>query len=225
MDPVEGDDLESLIASRRRHLTAYQGPQLADRFENLVRRVQIQEQALGVDSNELAVAVARSYARLLAYKDEYEVARLYADGRFSERLERTFEPGFTKTYLLAPPFMGQKKRKFGGWMDTAYRWLAHLRFLRGTPLDPFGYLEERRQERWSIAHFETVATELLEALERANLRLAVEIARLPEGVRGYGHIKERARIRWLEEESRLLDEFRRPPAPVVLFDPARKSAA
>ena len=121
--------------------------------------------------------------------------------------------------------MGEKKRRFGAWMGGAYSVLAKLKFLRGTALDPFGYLGERRQERWSISHFEEVVGKLLASLERPNLALAVRIARLPDSVRGYGHVKEAARERWLEEESRLLEEFHRPPAPVLLFDPARKSAA
>jgi indolepyruvate ferredoxin oxidoreductase len=188
--------------------------------------VQVAEQALGpMKEDALARAVADSYARLLAYKDEYEVARLYADGRFAARLERTFEAGYRQTYLLAPPLMGEKKRRFGAWMGTAYRWLAPLKFLRGTPFDPFGRLAERKQERWSIEHFESVVAELLADLERSNHALAVRIARLPELVRGYGHIKEAARQRWLEEESRLLEEFHRPPAAVLLFDPDRQSAA
>ncbi len=225
MDPVRSDDLESLIAARRDLLTAYQGQQLADRFENLVRRVQVVEQELVDGDPALARAVAESYARLLAYKDEYEVARLYADGRFEARLARTFESGYRQTYLLAPPLMGTKKRRFGAWMGGAYRLLARLKFLRGTSLDPFGYLGERKRERWSISHFEEVVAELLTDLERTNHALAVRIASLPEHVRGYGHVKEAARERWLAEESRLLEEFHRPPAPVLLFDPARKSAA
>ncbi len=233
MDPVCSDDLESLIAARREHLSAYQGPQLADRFESLVRRVQVAERALASATTQgksaggdlFARAVAQSYARLLAYKDEYEVARLYVDGRFRARLERTFTAGYRPTYLLAPPLLGTKKRQFGAWMSGAYSVLARLKFLRGTPLDPFGYLGERKQERWSIAHFEAVVTELLAGLDQANLALAVRIASLPDSVRGYGHVKEAARERWLEEESRLLEEFRRPPAPLQLFDPARQSAA
>jgi len=226
MDPVVSDDLESLIAARRDHLTAYQGRQLADRFENLVRRVQVAEQGLGAATDEaLSRAVAESYARLLAYKDEYEVARLYADGRFAARLAKTFEPGYRQNYLLAPPLMGAKKRRFGAWMGSAYGMLAKLKFLRGTPLDVFGYLAERKQERWSIEHFETVVAEILTELDRSNHGLAVRIASLPVAVRGYGHIKEANRERWLEEEGKLLDEFHRPPAPVLLFDPAKKSAA
>jgi indolepyruvate ferredoxin oxidoreductase len=226
MDPLVSDDLESLIAARREHLTAYQGRQLADRFENLVRRVQVAEQGLGAATDDsLARAVAESYAKLLAYKDEYEVARLYADGRFAARMEKTFEAGYRQTYLLAPPLMGAKKRRFGAWMGAAYGWLAKLKFLRGTPLDVFGYMAERKQERWSIEHFESVVGELLAELDRSNHGLAVRIAGLADVVRGYGHIKEANRERWLEEEGKLLEEFHRPPAPVLLFDPAKKSAA
>ena len=205
MDPLQSDDLESLIGSRRAHLTDYQGRGLADRYENLVRRVQLAEQALGADQQDaLARAVAESYGKLLAYKDEYEVARLYSDGRFEARLEHSFEPGYRQTYLLAPPLMGNRKRRFGAWMGGAYRVLARLKFLRGTPLDPFGYLDERKQERWSIGHFESVVSELLESLESSNHELAVRIAGLPDGVRGYGHVKAAARERWLAEERRLL---------------------
>jgi indolepyruvate ferredoxin oxidoreductase len=225
MDPVRSDDLESLIAIRREHLTAYQGRELADRYESLVRRVQLAERGLAGGGDALARAVAESYAMLLAYKDEYEVARLFSDGRFDARLERTFESGYRQTYLLAPPLMGTKKRRFGAWMGSAYRWLARLKFLRGTPLDPFGYFAERKQERKSIEHFESVVAELLADLERSNHALAVRIAGLPAGVRGYGHVKEAARERWLAEEGRLLEEFHRPPAPVLLFDPERQSAA
>jgi indolepyruvate ferredoxin oxidoreductase len=100
-----------------------------------------------------------------------------------------------------------------------------LKFLRGTVLDPFGYFSERKLERWSAGHFEEVVAELVAKLDRTNHGLAVRIASLADTVRGYGHVKEAARGRWLEEESRLLEEFHRPPAPVLLFDPARKSAA
>lgn len=226
MDPIISDDLESLIGARRELLTAYQGRELADRFENLVRRVQLAEQSISESAaDDLARAVAESYARLLAYKDEYEVARLYSDGRFEARLEQAFEDGFKPAYLLAPPMMGRKKRRFGAWMGPVYGWLAKFRFLRGTPIDPFGYLGERKLERWSIDHFETVVQELVDGLNQSNYAIAVRIASLADTVRGYGHVKEASRGRWLEEESRLLEEFHRPPAPLQLFDPARQSAA
>ncbi len=221
----EGDDLETLIASRRKLLTAYQNRGYAERFENLVRRVQVAEGKLGREEDALTRAVAVSYARLLAYKDEYEVARLYSDGRFEARLEQTFEGDYQKSYLLAPPLLGEKKRRFGPWIETAYRGLARLKFLRGSLLDPFGRFEERKLERWSIEHFETVVAELIDGLDASNHGIARRIASLPDGVRGYGHVKAAKREAWLEEEARLLTEFHRPPAPVLLFDPARQSAA
>ncbi len=228
--PLSGGDLESRIAARMRHLTGYQNAGLARRYENLVRLVQVAEQALAetvpaAAEMPLARAVAGAYADLLAYKDEYEVARLYSDGRFRERLEGLFEPGFRTTYLLAPPLLGTRKRRFGGWMGRAYGLLARLSFLRGTPFDPFGHVAERKLERWSVGHYETVVGELLDGLNPGNHAIAVRIAALPETVRGYGHVKAAARERWLREEERLLEEFRRPPAPVALFDPARQSAA
>jgi indolepyruvate ferredoxin oxidoreductase len=228
MDPILDADIETLIAARVAHLTAYQNAALGQRFENLVRRVQLAEQALNKpdgSDDRFSRAVASSYAKLLAYKDEYEVARLYSDGRWQARLGQVFEPGVRLQYLLAPPLLGVRKRRFGGWMAGAYRWLARLKFLRGSAFDPFGYLPERRHERWSIEHFEVVVGELLSNLAISNHALAARIAALPEEVRGYGHVKEAARTRWLTEESRLLEEFHRPPVPVALFDPARKSAA
>jgi len=223
MDEPHADDLESLIAARGSQLTAYQNAALAQRFENLVRRVQVAESAIGRDG--LARAVAGSYAKLLAYKDEYEVARLYTDGRWAERLDQIFEPGFRLQYLLAPPLLGTRKRAYGAWMKLAYGLLARMKAVRGTRFDPFGYLAERRQERWSIEHFESVVRELLSGLDAGNHAIALKIAALPDAVRGYGHVKESARAAWLAEERRLLEEFHRPPAPVLLFDPARQSAA
>ena len=223
MDPPVAEDLETLIEQRMTLLAAYQNESLAQRYENLVRRVQLAEGERNLEGLSREVAVG--YARLLAYKDEYEVARLYSDGRWNERLTSVFEGGFRLGYLLAPPLLGTRKRRFGGWMGTAYKLLARMKFLRGTPFDPFGYLDERRQERWSVTHFEAIVKELLEGLDASNHAIAVRIASLPDLVRGYGHVKAAARERWLEEETRLLEEFHRPPAPVMLFDPARKSAA
>ncbi|MEM8768176.1 MAG: DUF6537 domain-containing protein, partial [Pseudomonadota bacterium] len=219
------DDLETLIASRRALLTAYQNRSYAERFENLVRRVQMAEAKLEGDDASLTRAVAVSYARLLAYKDEYEVARLYSDGRFETRLEQTFEGDYRKSYLLAPPLLGEKKRSFGPWIESGYRWLARLKFLRGSFFDPFGRFEERKLERWSIEHFESVVAELIDGLDGSNHGIARSIAALPDSVRGYGHVKAGKRQAWLQEEARLLIEFHRPPAPVLLFDPARQSAA
>ncbi|MEE8078666.1 MAG: DUF6537 domain-containing protein, partial [Pseudomonadales bacterium] len=222
MDPVAADDgLDELIERRVRHLSEYQDGLLAQKYENLIRRVQIAEHRLQPDGEGLTTAIARSYAKLLTYKDEYEVARLYSDGRWQARLEGQFEGDYRLQYLLAPPALGTKKRRFGGWVRPLYRVLAKLKFVRGRWFDPFGYGAERKEERWMIVHFETVVSELLGSLTRQNLALAQKIAELPQSVKGFGHVKSAARVAWLDKEQLLLSEFREPPAPVSIFDPNR----
>ncbi|MDH3643460.1 MAG: indolepyruvate ferredoxin oxidoreductase family protein [Gammaproteobacteria bacterium] len=229
MDPAGQDDIDSIIERRRAHLIDYQGPELAERYVGLVARIRAAEQALEqagaegsrepTDQVPLSRAVAQSYAKLLAYKDEYEVARLYTDGRWREKLEQRFGGDFKLTYLMAPPLLGAAKRKFGGWMTGAFKLLARLKGLRGTAFDPFGYSAERREERWLIEHFEAVVDELIENLAADNIALAARIAELPLAARGYGHVKRAAMARMLETERELLEAFHRPPEPVTIFDP------
>ncbi len=143
--------------------------------------------------------MARNLFKLMAYKNEYEVARLYTDGAFVEKLHRQFEGDFTLEYHLAPPLLASRdpvtgalrKRAFGPWMLHAFRLLARLRRLRGTAFDIFGRTEERRMERRLIADYEAVVCELAAVLSPSNHALAVEIASLPERMRGFGHIKKR----------------------------------
>ena len=167
----------------------------------------------------LTFAVARSYAKLLAYKDEYEVARLYTDGRWQDKLNSRFSGNFKLTYLMAPPLLGASKRRFGPWMFGAFKLLARLKRLRGTLIDPFRYSEERREERWMIEHFESVVDELRADLDAGNIALAARIAELPLAVKGYGHVKRAAFERMLRTERELLEAFHRPPEPVSVFDP------
>jgi indolepyruvate ferredoxin oxidoreductase len=135
----------------------------------------------------------------MAYKDEYEVARLYTDGAFLQKLQRQFEGDFTLDYHLAPPLLARrdpatgapKKRAFGPWMRHVFKLLAWLRPLRGTVLDIFGYTRERRMERRLIADYEAVIGELATSLNGGNHALAIEIASLPAKMRGFGHIKAR----------------------------------
>lgn len=135
----------------------------------------------------------------MAYKDEYEVARLYSDGRFKAALEQQFEGDYTLAFHLAPPVLSRispdtglpVKRDFGPWMGTAMTWLARLKFLRGGPLDVFGRTEERRTERRLIVEYEAMIGELLTGLKASNLGLAVRLAQVPELIVGYGHIKAR----------------------------------
>ncbi|HEX7436922.1 MAG TPA: DUF6537 domain-containing protein, partial [Caldimonas sp.] len=142
-----------------------------------------------------------------AYKDEYEVARLYTDGSFRRRLAAQFEGDYTVNYHLAPPLTAKRnekgelvKQKFGPWMLTGFKVLAKLKGLRGTAFDIFGRTEERKTERALIGEYRASIEELLRTLSAANLPLAVEVARIPEEIRGYGHVKERhlaaARPKW-----------------------------
>jgi indolepyruvate ferredoxin oxidoreductase len=189
--------LDEIVAVRRTHLTGYQNAALADRYEALVRRVEAAEKAKTPGLDGLAKAVARYYAKLLAYKDEYEVARLYSDGNFRNALARQFEGDYRLEFNLAPPVVAErdaaghlKKRTYGPWMLAAFGVLAKLRFLRGTALDPFGRTEERKTERALIAEYEATVEEIVRDLAPANHAAAVGLASVPEEIRGYGHVKD-----------------------------------
>jgi indolepyruvate ferredoxin oxidoreductase len=189
-------NLDELIERREKLLAEYQDEAYAARYRSLVDRVRKTEQERA-GSSALAEAVARYYAKLLAYKDEYEVARLHADPQFVQRIRDQFEGDYHLVFHLAPPLLARpdprtgapQKIEFGPWMLTAMRWLAKLKGLRGTAFDPFGRTAERRSERALIAEYEQTVEKLLSALTRDNVALAVEIASLPEQIRGYGHVK------------------------------------
>jgi indolepyruvate ferredoxin oxidoreductase len=154
----------------------------------------------------------------MAYKDEYEVARLYTDGAFLKRLGEQFEGGYKLRFHLAPPLLAPrdpetgklKKRRYGPWVFTAFKVLAKLRFLRGTKLDVFGYTAERRGERKLIADYESLMGEIAAKLSPANLAAAVALARIPEHIRGYGHVKDANLETAKKEEAKLLAAFRDP---------------
>ncbi len=210
--------LDDVIEQRVEQLTAYQNKAYAARYRALVARVQsaAAERAPGLTG--LAEAVARNYHKLLAYKDEYEVARLFTDGRFQRRLSAQFEGDFTVKFHMAPPLLAKRdertghqiKRQFGAWMLPALKLLAACRGLRGTPFDPFGRTAERRLERQLIADYEATVAELLATLDHDNHALAVEIASLPEKIRGYGHIKEHNLVQTRAREAELMAIFRDP---------------
>ena len=151
----------------------------------------------------------------MAYKDEYEVARLYTDGSFDAELRKRFKGG-TLTFHLAPPLLAKidpttgvpRKMTFGPWMRRAFGVLARLKFLRGTRLDLFGYTHERRRERALIGEYTSVIDELLASLSPKNSALAAEIAAIPEQIRGFGHVKERHLKQAKARESELLGAFR-----------------
>jgi indolepyruvate ferredoxin oxidoreductase len=187
---------EEVIARRFDELKAYQDEAYAQRYRSLVERVKTREAEV-TGSTALTEAVARYYFKLLAYKDEYEVARLYTAPEFMQRVNASFEGEFKLKFHLAPPLIAKphpstgepKKIEFGAWMMPAFRVLAKLKGLRGTALDVFGYTAERKMERQLIADYERDIGELLAGLTAGNHAAAVEIASLPEHIRGYGHIK------------------------------------
>lgn len=190
------ETLESLVERRVEFLTAYQDARYAGSFRAVVDRVRQAEAPLGKSS--LTEAVARGLFKLMAYKDEYEVARLHAETGFREKVAAQFEGDFQIHYHLAPPLTSKHnergelvKRKFGPATYHLFRVLAKFKGLRGTALDLFGRTEERRTERALVEDYRRTVDELLQGLDAGNHALALEIARLPEQIKGYGHVKAR----------------------------------
>jgi indolepyruvate ferredoxin oxidoreductase len=196
---LDAMSLDEIIAHRSAHLAAYQNEKLAERYRALVKQVRgvTLDHGLG---EALGRAVAINYAKLLAYKDEYEVARLYTDGHFEQQLRDQFDGDFKISFNLAPPILGgakdalgrPKKRAFGGWMMPAFKMLAKMRWVRGTPFDIFGYSADRRLERDLIAGYEKDVATVLGLLSAANHDTALELLSLPDRIRGYGPVKEKA---------------------------------
>jgi indolepyruvate ferredoxin oxidoreductase len=207
-------NLEELIARRTEFLKGYQDAAYAGRYRRLVERVR-EAEARKTGGTELTEAVARHFFKLMAYKDEYEVARLHSDPAFLSRIDAMFEGRYTLRFHLAPPIFNRpdpltgraRKSEFGPWMMTAFRVLARLKRLRGTPFDLFGMTEERRTERRLIGEYEATVNGLLERLDRGNHKLAVEIALIPDRIRGFGHIKRRHLDEAKKKEAELLAAF------------------
>jgi indolepyruvate ferredoxin oxidoreductase len=202
---VRKPSLDEMIARRVDFLTGYQDAAYAAQYKAFVDKVRAAEAPLA--STRLAEAVARYLFKLMAYKDEYEVARLHTDPAFTARIASMFEGDYKLVHHLAPPAIARKddkgdliKQSFGPWMRRAFVLLARLKGLRGTALDPFGRTDERQTERALIGEYRACIDELLTRLDAATLPLAVEIARIPEEIRGYGHVKARhlrvARAKW-----------------------------
>jgi indolepyruvate ferredoxin oxidoreductase len=206
--------LDEVVARRAAFLREYQGAGYARRYTDFVARARAAEQAAAPGSTDLAEAVSRYLFKLMAYKDEYEVARLYTSGEFRRRLEQQFEGNYKLHFHLAPPLLAKRdaegrllKREYGAWVFTAFRVLAKLRFLRGTPADPFGYTAERRGERALIVAYEQTVGALLDDLRMGNVALAARIASVPEQIRGYGHVKHEHLERAKAREADLLQEW------------------
>ncbi|WP_428416583.1 indolepyruvate ferredoxin oxidoreductase family protein [Methylibium sp.] len=214
---VKKPALDELLATRIDFLTGYQNAAYAQTYRAFVDKVRTAEAPL--KSTRLAETVARYLFKLMAYKDEYEVARLHVDPAFHAKIAAQFDGEVKLGYHLAPPGLAKKnsrgelvKRPFGAWMLVAFRLLARLKGLRGTGFDPFGRTEERRTERALIDEYRACIDELLATLDPQRLALAVEIAAIPEDIRGYGHVKARhltaARAKW----SGLMAQWRAGPA-------------
>ncbi len=209
-------DLDAIVARRVDELKASRNAAQARRYADLVDRARAVEAARVPGRDDLARAIARSYFKLLAYKDEYEVARLFADGRFLREIETRFEGDYRLRFHLAPPLFARTdpetgrpiKKSYGPWMMGVFRLLARLKGLRGTVLDPFARTDERRAERRLIADYEMAVEEVLAALDEDNHALAVEIAALPERIRGFGPVKARAIEAAKAREAALLAVFR-----------------
>ncbi|BAV95606.1 indolepyruvate ferredoxin oxidoreductase family protein [Lysobacter enzymogenes] len=209
--------LDELIARRAAFLTDYQDAAYAKRYSDFVAKVREAEQKKAPGSTDLAEAVARYFFKLMAYKDEYEVARLYTSGEFQRRLQQQFDGDYKLKFHLAPPLLAKKdaqgrliKQEFGPWVFTAFKWMAKLRKLRGGTFDIFGYTEERKMERRLIGEYEQTIGGLLAKLDGGNVDLAAEIAGIPEHIRGYGHVKEEHLHKAKAREAELLKEFANP---------------
>jgi len=215
------EDLATLVKRRVDHLTGYQDAAYAARYEAMVERVRRAETALDPDASDLTEAVARFYFKLMAYKDEYEVARLHTDGRFFKRVADQFEGDVKMTYTMAPPLFApkdpvtghQRKIELPGWaMKPALSILAKLKVLRGSRLDIFGYTAERKMERRLIKDYEMILDEILKGLTKDNLSIAVQLARIPDEIRGFGHVKDANLAKAKAKEADLLKRFRAGPS-------------
>jgi len=190
--------VDDFIVRRVADLTVYQNKEYAQRYQLLVKKVQDAEAAKSPGMSGLTGAVARYAYKLMAYKDEYEVARLHSDPEFKRKLAEQFEGDYKLQFNLSPPAIAPKdkvtglprKMTFGAWMMPAFGLLAKFKFLRGTAFDLFGRTDERKMERQLIIDYEETIGELLKTLNNDNHALAVQIASIPEQIRGYGYVKE-----------------------------------
>ena len=223
------ESLDEVIERRRAFLTDYQDAAFAARYTDLVTKVREIEAARQPGTTDLTEAVARYYFKLMAIKDEYEVARLYAETDFVKQVASQFEGDYKLNFHLAPPTLKKAeggagepaKSTYGPWMLPVFRMLAKMRRFRGGALDLFGRTEERRRERALIGEYETLVDELLARLSPANYEIAVSLASIPEHIRGYGHVKERHLKDAKAREAALLERFRgapeaAPPAKIMV---------
>jgi len=216
------ESLDTLIGARQALLATYQNDAYARRYRDVVDRIRAREAGIGDASGlPLTRAVAANLAKLMAYKDEYEVARLYADPAYLEKLRQQFDgvPGrdYTLNFYLAPPLLAKRdehghlqKKRFGAWILPVFRVLAKLKGLRGTPFDVFGRTAERRDERRLIADYIALVDEFCATLDAERLPVALQLANLPDDIRGFGHVKARNMAAAEQKRARLLQTYRTP---------------
>ncbi len=210
------ESLDEVIARRTEYLVGYQNASYAQDFAGRVALVRAAEEKIAPGSTELAETVARNLFKLMAIKDEYEVARLFSDGSFRRQLETQFENWEKLEFHLAPPIMARRdpdtgklrKQAFGPWMMRAFGWLAACRGLRGSWADPFARTEERRMEKALMADYMAVVDEIAASLTAGNRNEAILLAGWPERIRGYGHVRERSVKRSASDRAALLQAFR-----------------
>jgi indolepyruvate ferredoxin oxidoreductase len=210
------ESLDEIIERRVKFLTDYQDAAYAARYRGLVEKVRAAEAARTPGKSGLAEAVARYLFKLMAYKDEYEVARLYTDGSFLAQVADTFDGDNLRfEFHLAPPLLARRDRttglprkmSFGPWLLPAFRQLASLKFLRGTAFDPFGHTQERRTEKKLIEDYQAMLAKVLDTLTADNHHVAVALASIPEKIRGFGHVKQRHLTAAKADETALLEQF------------------
>ncbi|WP_250515936.1 indolepyruvate ferredoxin oxidoreductase family protein [Caballeronia sp. INDeC2] len=212
------ESLDTVIATREAFLTAYQSEAYARSYRSVIERIREKEKPLNAKL-PLTRAVAVNLAKLMAYKDEYEVARLYADPAYLDKLREQFEgePGrdYKLMFHLAPPLFAKRdehghlvKKTFGAWMLPAFRVLAKMKRLRGTSLDVFGKTAERRTERRMIADYLALVDELCSTLDEDRFDTALQLAKLPDEIRGFGHVKERNVAAVEKKRERLIERYR-----------------
>jgi len=215
--PVD-ETLDDIIDRRTAFLTDYQDAAYAAQYVAFVRQVEKAEQSKGKGMTGLAEAVAQNLFKLMAYKDEYEVARLYAGESFRADLEKQFQGDLKLKFHLAPPLISRRdpdtghliKREYGPWVMTAFKLMTKLKGLRGGAFDIFGRTEERRAERAAIPAYRATIETLVAALSPDNHALAMQIANIPAQIRGYGHIKERSQKAAAAEQTLLLETWHNP---------------
>jgi len=215
---------DETVERRVEFLTAYQSARYARRYRKWVEKIRAVEAEKVPGQCGLAEAVARYLFKLMAYKDEYEVARLYSDTSFVQRVKSSFDgDNLRLEFHLAPPLLARvdkttgepKKMSFGPWMLTVFGVLAKFKVLRGTPLDPFGYTKERRTERQLVRDYEKLLTTIAAELTPYNHQAAVALAAIPEKIRGFGPVKQRHLAAAKAEEAALFEQFRSGAAPFL----------